>query len=291
MKISPVPSMVTPSTGAPQQSAVESIRQIKMNTNATPLMGQIPNPQQQLPISDNNIDTQAAVEATQPLSPQLALLAKQRRALQVKEREIATREKALREQQTGSASIDVARLKADPLGLLLENGVTYDQLAEAITRGQGNPEIYAMKAKLEALEKGVEEKFTQKEQLAEQQVLAEMRREADMLVRSGNEFELIREFRGVPSVMDLIERTYRKSGEVLGVQEACNLVENELFKDAQRIAKAQKLQSQQPNPVAQQMQTQQRQTGMRTLTNRDTASVPMSAKQRAIAAFYGTLKR
>lgn len=289
MKISPMPSAVTPSVnsqGAPQPSHVESLRTMRMTTNATPLPNQMNG---KLPILDINRETAAPVEATQPLSPQLALLAKQRRALQVKEREIATRERAL-SQSTGNAGIDAARLKSDPLSVMLENGITYDQLTEAILANQGGSEINTLKAEIESLKKGIDQKFLDKDSAAEKQVLAEMRREADELIKD-DAYEMVRETRNVPNVMKLIERTYRETGEVLEVSEALRLVEDELYKDAQKMTRFKKMQNQMQGQMAPQFQPQQRQTGMRTLTNRDTASVPLSAKARAMAAFYGTLQR
>ncbi len=286
MKISPIPSSITPtidSSGNPQPSRVESIRSMRMTTNATPFANQ-----QELPIPLDNRETETTVEATQPLSPQLAQLAKQRRALQQERREFEAQKKALQSDSTGSSRIDVARLKSEPMRVLLENGVTYDQLHEAILSGQGgNSEIDQLREKLAALEQGIDQKFTEKDQQAEKQVLAEMQREAEQLITS-DDYEMVRETRSVPKVMQLIEQTYRQTGEVLDVSEALSLVENELFKDAQKLTTFKKLQSQ-FIPQAPQYQPQQR-TGMRTLTNRDTASVPLSAKARAMAAFYGAKK-
>lgn len=278
MKISAI-SSVTPTVdvGNPSPSHVDSVRRMRMNTNATPLTNQ-------LPIADLNT-LPASVEATQPLSPQLALMAKQRRALQAKERELEAKRKAFESQSTGSAGIDVSRLKSEPLRVLLENGVTYDQLTEAILANQGGSELDSLKAEFKALQQGLDQKFLDRDAQAEKQVLAEMRREADQLAKS-DDYELVRETRRIPDVMKLIERTYKETGEVLDVSEALGLVEAELLKDAQKLATLKKLQAQMP-PLTQ--QPQQRPSGMRTLTNRDTASVPFSAKQRALAAFYGTL--
>ncbi len=286
MKISPVPSSVVPvvdPSGMPTPSRVESIRTIRMKTGTGSGLEEQPGAELEQGPQNSSVDA-----ATQPLSPQLALLAKQKRALQMKEREIADREKALKT-GSGTPTIELARLKSEPLRVLLENGVTYEQLHDAIMAGQGEgtSELQALQAKLDALEKGIDQRFTDSATQQEKAVLAEMEKEAKQLV-SGEDFEMVREMRAVPSVMQLIERTYRESGEVLEVSEALKLVEDELFKDAQRIAGFKKIQAQfQP----QQSQPQQRQYGMRTLTNRDTASVPLSAKQRALAAFNGTLKR
>jgi hypothetical protein len=266
---------------------------MKMNVNRTPEFIPPPTPEtaapvQELSISTDNETPKKEDEATQPLSPQYAALAKQRRALQVKERELAEREKALATKSQGSDVVDLAKLKSQPLSVLLEAGVTYDQLTEAILANPVNPELNALKAELAALKEGVDKKFIDQNTQAEQQVLAEMRKEATLIASQGDDFELVRETKSIPDVMQLIERTYRESGEVLDVKEALSLVEEYLFKEAQRLTGLKKLQSQ--SPAAPAPQSQQR-PGMRTLTNKDTASVPMSAKQRALAAFYGTLKK
>lgn len=277
MKILPM-SSGGEAQGASQPSRVDSV---KMSTNATPSRFS----PQELPISPPNRETEATVEATQPLSPQLALLAKQRRALQVKERELLAREKAMQSPQPVSG-IDIARLKAEPLSVLLENGVTYDQLTEAILAGQGNSEINALKAKVESLEKGLDQKFLDKEAAAEKQVLAEMQRQATRLVQESDEYELVRGTRSIPHVMQLIERTYREEGEVLDVDEALKLVEAKLFERAQEMMKLKKIQSQFAPQAPQQPQ---RQSVIRTLTNQHTASPVLGAKERAMAAFWGRL--
>ena len=280
MKITAIPSVVVPTVdaGNPAPSHVDA-RRIRMTTNATPLANQLP----QAGVPDT---TAPAVEATQPMSPQLALIAKQRRALQAKERELETKRKELESMASGRPGLDVARLKSEPLRVLLENGVTYDQLTEAILANQGNSEVDALKTELKALKQGLDQKFLDRDAQAEKQVLAEMQREAQQIVKTNDEYELIRETNRVPTVMKLIERTYKETGEVLDVPQALKLVEDELFKDAQKLAKLKKLQAQM-SPLAQPPQT--RPTGMRTLTNKDTASVPMGRQQRALAAFYGTL--
>ena len=293
MKISPVSSATSLPGVDGQALRVESVRNLKMTTNATPSPRSLP-PEiaQELDKPDdkeNNVEKpNAAIEVTEPLSPQFAALAKQRRALQVKERELLDREKAAEAKLQGGNFIDAARLKSEPLNVLLEAGVTYDQLTQAILANQGDPKVTALEAKIAALEQGVEKKLNEREARAEQQALAEMRREAERLVASSDDFELVRATRSLPLVMELIERTYRREGEVLDVTEATRLVEDHLFKENQKLLGLKKMQGlikppEQPAPL--------RNPGMRTLTNKDTASVPLTAKQRAIAAFYGTLKK
>jgi len=272
----------------PQGNLIPSGAGLKMNTNANPTPDYVSQQANEEPIQKS---ADSAV-TRQPLSPQLALLAKQRRALQ-RERELLNREKA-RSSQSQTPIIDVAQLKSEPLRVLLDNGVTYEQLTQAILSSQENPEVNALKAEIKSLREGIDKRFTDNETQAEKQVLMQMRMDAQRLVENSSDYELVKATRNVPLVMQLIERTYRQSGEVLDVPEALKLVEDELFKDAQEVAKLKKMQSvYQPisAPQPPQMQSQSRTSGMRTLTNRDTASVPMSPRARALAAFYGQLKR
>jgi len=282
MKVSPVAS--TGSTVASVEGTLSQRPPIKMTTMVTPLSAapELANP-------DTNVAPANPPAVTEPISPQDAELAKQRRALQVKERALQDKEKALAAQlATKADGIDRARLKAETLKVLREEGITYDDLTAAILADQsGNaPDINALKAEIkEELRKDLAERDTQ----AKQQVLAEMQRNATQLAAEGETFELVRETRSIPHVMSLIERTYDETGEVLDVQEALQLVEAELIKDGLKLAGIKKVQSQfapQPAPPPQ----QQRQPP-RTLTNRDTASVPMGRKERALAAFLGTLKK
>lgn len=297
MKISPVPTLGNTVGGVDTQGGMTNkVRALKMATNATPL-GQegVPNniaPAQELSISDTNSnnESKAAVEATQPLSPQLAALAKQRRVLQQERRAFEEEKKAILAKATGSGSaIDLARLKQEPLSVLQEAGVTYDQLTEAILASQGNSEINSLKAEINALKEGVDKRFTEERTQSEQQALSEMRREAQRLIEGNDSYELVRETGSVPDVVRLIESVYRESGEILEVPEALKLVEDELFERNQKLAKLKKMQG--LFNTQSEVQPQQRPQGMRTLTNKDTASVPQSAKARAIAAFYGTLKK
>ena len=281
MKVSPIPG---PSLGGVQAQATPqpNARIIRMQTGAQEeLEPSIP------PLNDT---ATAAPEDTQPLSPQFAALAKQRRALQVKEREIADKLKALEDRSaTQAGGIDVARLKSDPLGVLLEQGVTYQQLTDAVPANRDGSQLQELKDQMKALEAGFDKKLTDREQQSEKAALAEMQREATQLIAAGDEYELVRETRRLPDVMTLIERTYRETGEVMQVRDALKLVEDELFKDSLRLAKLKKIQAQfAPAPEPQPQQTHRQ---MRTLTNRDTAQVPLSARARALAAFNGTLPR
>jgi hypothetical protein len=230
------------------------------------------------------------VEDTKPLSPHVAALAKERRAIQRERMELEAKRKELAAQPSTTGTDElVARLKAKPMSVLQEYGVTYDQLTEAILSNSDgiNPEIQKLKEEIKALKEGVDKNFTDRDSASERQVLAEMQREATAMSASGDTFEMVREERAIPTVMKLIYKTYKDTGEVLDVSEAMSLVEDELLKDNLKRVKFKKIQSQltpAPQPV------QQRQNQMRTLTNRDSSSVGLSRRERAILAMKGQLK-
>ena len=274
-----------------------NIKKIVMKTNASTNRDDaiLADPEPNSTISDDVGTTNAVTEDTKPLSPQFAALAKQRRALQVKERELAQREAQLKTSSVPNADEYIAKadLLANPLKIF-EAGLTYDQLTEAILANQSgiNPEIQALKAEIKALKDGVDKNFVDRDASAEQQVLAEMRRQAEGLAKEGDDYEMVRETKSIPEVMDLIYRTYKSTGEVLDVPEALRLVEDELINESLKIANIKKVRSQlKPSETSVPLQKSPQDRQMRTLTNRDTARVPLSRKERAIAAMMGTLKK
>jgi hypothetical protein len=248
------------------------------------------------PVDDKSIaplnidDTQSGtVEATQPLSPQFAALAKQRRALQVKEKEIADREARLAAGSTeGGSETVLTRLKANPLSVLQEAGVTYDDLTKAIMANPVNPELEELKAQVKALKEGVDKTFSERDQQTEAQVLSEIRLEADGLVAEGDTYEMIRATGSSPDVVKLIHRIYKETGRVIDTRTACDMVEEDLVNETLKIANVKKIQSRITPAASLKPQTQPNQ--MRTLTNRDTAIAPLDRRARALKAWNESLK-
>lgn len=273
---------------------------IKMNTNAN--TGQLTpeeeeaiglRPAEKLTIDDPNKSTTEASEDAKPLSPQLAELARRRRALQVQERALADREKALAEKTSSQGeTITLAQLKSNPLGTLLDSGVTYDQLSEAILANQNGqtPQIVSLQNEIKSLKEGLDKTLSDRTSQEEKAALSEMKRQATSLIAQGDTYALVRETNSVPTVMKLIETHYRRTGDVIPVEEALQFVESEKQKEAVKIAALDKVQSE-LRPAQPALQPQQ-QRQMRTLSNKDTATtVPLSKRARAMAAFYGTLKK
>jgi hypothetical protein len=294
-------------TGDQQADRVKaSVKSIKMRTQVSPdrtPVQEVIEAITEVP-KDHNNEPALEDEATKPLSPQFAALAKAKRALQVKERELAQREEALKTQAPAGQEDIIARLKASPLTVLQEAGVTYDQLTEAIINNQNSP-IDAQKLRSDIKKELLEElsgQFTTRDQQAEAQVLNDIKREAIALASQGDKYEAIREAKAYDDVKDLVHRVWQKGwpdkgyepGHILDVAEAAEYVENQLIEESLPFAKLSKVQSR--LTPAQEALLEQRPTKpntkvMRTLTNRDSARPVMDRRARALAAFAGTLKR
>jgi hypothetical protein len=286
--------------------AEQSIKKIKMRTQRS-VYRELPQEDEQLldpatlsPEQSNISDTveQAAsvTEEIKPIGPQFAAIAKAKRALQVKEREIQAREEALKSNPgTTPGGISIESVKANPLSVLREAGVTNDQLTEAILAeaDSHHPKFDKYDAELNALREEIKNQnksLSERDEHQKRQVLAQMERDAAQIVAQGDEYEMVREKKAIKSVIKLIDREYTENGNVLDVDEALGLVENALLEEALEYARIKKVQSKLTPAQPQQPQPQNTNSNvrvMRTLTNRDGASVPSSSRERAIAAFWG----
>lgn len=277
-----------------------SVRKIRMKTNFSTNRDEIAQPEAAAPaaegpvstISDKDGQAQAAVESTQPLSPQFAALAKERRQLQVMKQELAKEREAIAAAKTENPSdaISKADLLANPLKIF-ELGLTYDQLTEAILANQSSvtpAEFKAMRDELKALKEGIDGRFTSQAQAQEEAALNSIADEVEALSKDGDTYELIRSRKAIGPVLDKIYKHYKKTGEVLDTRKVMDQVETQLLDQYMKLASIGKVKSKlapQP-PVQTPPQSQGNQ--MKTLTNRDGAAPVVGRRARAIAAFNGT---
>ena len=300
LKLTPSETPVDPMVAKAQ----DSIRKIKMKVNRSPDKIDIPQEIEATPPQDTTASVnpttneQGTIEETKPLSPQYAELAKLRRSLQVKERELQAREQAIQNQAPTDGQGDLAaKLKSETLKVLQEQGLLtpefYNSLTEYLTNGQQaglSPEQVQkiIDQKMQEHQKRVDEKFVANEAQAEEAALTEMLYEAENLAKEGESYDLIRRKDAYDRVLRHIYTTYKDTGRVMDVPEAMNIVESQLEKEAMTYLESPKLKPKlaprEPNP---QLQPQ-----MRTLTNKDTAQpAAMDRRTRAILAAMGQFKR
>jgi len=291
----------TPTEQAPvPQVERPNVRALKMRTNyntnrdldLTPPPEQVTTESAPVTTESSKPETvgSAPVEATQPLSPQLAALAKEKRALQLQRAEL-DKAKAELEALKGNGAPDLEHeLKSNPLGTLQKLGITYDQLTEAVLQDPQNLELEKLRAEIAQIKEGFNQTLAQRDTLAKEQVKREIAMDAQRLAAEGADYETVRETGSFPLVAEFIEQYFNETGQLMDTAEALELAEKVLFEEkANEFAKLSKVRSKIAPQPAPQLQTGQRQ--MRTLTSRDNATQPLSARQRAIAAFNGQLKR
>lgn len=243
------------------------------------------------------------------------ILARRERALRAKQQQqeqqwkareaaLAEREAKLQAQQPDlSQYIPKAKLKANAMQVLSEEGISYEQLTQMeIERGQVPQAVQAHLDRLEArlakqdeeltaFRKGTEEQQGEAYKAAVRQIDQDVR----SLVYSDPEFEMIKATNSSKDVTELIEATFKEEGRVMSVEEAAREVEQHLLEEIEKLTRIEKIKKRiAAKPAAesksnvQTPQTKQPQP-MKTLTNATSSTRQLSAKERAILAFKGEL--
>ncbi len=298
--------------------------QVNQNSISPEEMTAVRPPSRQAPALEA---TEAQIEEVQeekakedPMSTQYAILARKEKALRAKaqqqEQALKSREEALKAREEAIALkdkdyesnyISKQRLKSSPLEALMDAEVSYDELTQQVINNQTplDPRIKSMLEKAEAkiakLEAEVEQSKAgaqEQQSQAYQSAIKQITQDVEALVKSDEAYEAIRSTRSTKDVVELIELTFKEEGRVMAVEEAAALVEDHLLSEIDKLTRIEKVKRRLSPPVAtadnDQVQTpakpaQQKQP-MTTLTNANSSSRKMSARERALLAFKGQLK-
>jgi hypothetical protein len=262
-----------------------------------------------------NKDEAPTTATDEPLSAQYAQLARKEKALRTQVQELKRQQEAFKAAQDAikpasepsaptSNMINRDEFLKDPWKHLNEMNLSYDALTMSALNGP-KPEELAfnklqaeVKAELQTMRDAQEQARKAQEtqqQTAYQNAINQIRAEATKLVGSDPNLETIKETESIGDVVQLIEDTYKKDGVLLTVAEAAKQVEEYLVEEAMRLTKIKKIQQRlapaaPPAAPKQAAETNAVQTPVKTLTNSMSASKPMSARERAVAAFEGRLK-
>lgn len=243
---------------------------------------------------DNNVEAvEEAPEATeQPISPQLAALAKQERQLRKARMELKAQQDKWKAEQASFVSKDV--LKSDPLKALSEAGISYEKLTElqlSQIAPDPNQTLLNKIAELEAKLASVDEQFTKRDTQAYDAAVNQIRNDVKLLVDSDDSYETIKATGESETVVELIKKVFDAEGTILSVEEAAKMVEEKLLErklaEVERLSKLSKIKSRlskpsEPTAEANDAQQPQKQP---TLSNQAAVSRPLSARERAILAF------
>src|SRR6185369_9348957 len=209
------------------QIAQNNIKRLKMKTNmstnrheAAPVESNPVVEEPKVDTLDNTEQATAGSEETKPLTPQIAALAKAKRALQLERAAFEAEKQSLANApDTKSGMYTKDQIKSNALSILREAGVTNDELTEAVLRESQDlgPGYDRLQAEVQAVKKALEEqneRLANGEKTQKSQVLRQMTKDAEAIVAQGDDFELVRESGYVPKAIDLIERVFDDTGDV-----------------------------------------------------------------------------
>lgn len=286
---------------APEQKTLPKEPSIKMQTNRTPEPVVAAQPEattaevtQENAISDTDVQTKPEPEDTQQVSPQVAALAKEKRAFQIKEKELTDRERALDEREKalgakgqGRAELEKKVQAGQALSVLEDLGITYDQLTNELLGRQNAPDLTAFE---ESILKKIEERFANRDTAQEEAVFKQMRKNVERL-SSSDDYPFVKAEQAQEKVLELIKRAWHENEEVIDEEEAIGLIEAELKEKAKSYARLLEAkiikEPEQTTQAAAEKSPKPQNTGIKTLTNKDSARAGMSRRQRAIAAALG----
>lgn len=276
---------------------------------------QVSEPATESPTSESSSAPAVTKAPEEPLSSQYAQLARREKAIRAKALEIKAQEAAFKQREDALKAkeadysqnyIQKSRFTEDPLSVLNEAGVNYDDLTNRILNQPRiedaalagelknlRDEIKALKGEQEQSKKSYEENQTN----AYKQAVDTIRRDVAALVKTNPDFEVVHATGSVGDVVDLIERTFKEglsdeypAGTVLDIEVAAKMVEDHLVEEALKIARTKKI-TQKLQPATPAAAKPAQQQPAKTLTNAMGANRPLSAKERALLAFEGKLNK
>lgn len=255
-----------------------------------------------------------SAEEEKPLSSQFANLARKEKAIRAKAQEMKAKEEAFRarELEMSQKLETLAELEKNPIKALRKLGWTYDKLTEAVladTESEASSESASSSSDNELvrkLEKEIAEiKQAQERSLKAQeeaqqaqykQAISMLKAETKQLVDGDDSFELVRATGSYDDVVELIEKRFVETQEVMTVAEAARIVEDYLVEEATKLTSAKKIQqklvsqsSQKTESASNKSQEVTKQPA-KTLTNSVGANRQLSRIERAILAAKGELK-
>ncbi len=272
------------------------------------------------PVAQVNTQQELKEETKDPeqstLSSHYAILARKEKALRAKaaqqEESLRQEREALKAQQEAlkakeleyqSKYISKDKFLEDPVSVMQDTGLTYEQLTERFlnpAQAQQYDYIKRLESKMEERfksfqeqqEKAVkaQEEATQKQY---KQALTQIHHDVKNLVSKDAAYEIIKATESTQDVVDLIERVWSKEKRLMSVEEACQEVETYLLEESSKIFNINKIKQKfQPAASAQAQvekpaQPQQQPQTMKTLTNSVSTSRKLSARERALLAFQG----
>lgn len=222
------------------------------------------------------------------LSPKFVMLARKEKEIRRQAQAIARQREELKakESEYQTNYIPKESLTANPLKVLLENGYSYDQIAEMLLK-QSDPQTQAftkVEQDLQAIKEAQrlsEERFKTQETQQRDQAIKQIRSEVTSLVDNNESYETIKSLGVHEAVVELIKETFDKKGVLLSADEAATKVENHLIAEGMKMASLNKVKSKLTPPV---IPVAEEQIKKQQITQREASQKPIKTLTHAVSA-------
>ena len=251
-------------------------------------------------------DTTAEATPAGKETPQLAVLAQKERQLRKAQAELEAREAAIKAQEADY--IPKERLTKETLKVLAEAGITYEKLTEMqLGEAAVDPQeallnrIAELEARVAETPKTLAEQEQKRNEQARANAVAAIQNDVELLVSTDPAFETIKATGKTRDVTELIEKVFDTEGVMLTVEDAARQIEDLLVEETiaqvQKLSQLEKIKAKlgtsaetaqagsAPTGKPPEKSAQQRASQTKTLTNNLGVQRPLSARERAIAAF------
>lgn len=172
------------------------------------------------------------------------------------------------------------RLKREPLKVLEEQGLSFEQLAQIVLNdGKPTQEMVLseyekrMMTKMQELEQKIAEKEANEAKEREEVAITQFKAQLTDFANTTADYELIRANDAVDLVFEVIEQHHSETGEILSNKEACDAVEEYLLEEAKKLVDREKVKKLlQPAPEA-----KKQPTAAKTLSNAAASQAPSTS--------------
>ena len=242
--------------------------------------------------------TETATVEPDKFASKFAALSRKEKALRDREAQIDARlaeiEAKAKEQEEkfGKYASLGERLQTEPIKVMEEEGLTYEQLTQMILN-DGNPtpemQIQRLRDEIEGkytnevanLRKELEEKEEAQKQAKHEEVIENFMGEITEFVNKDEQYEFIRANNAVNLVYSVIEEYHQETGRILSTKEAADQVESHLEEEAKKFVKLKKIQGMLKPSEPDQEPTEPKSTeSSPTLSNTQSSQVPNSAERK-----------
>lgn len=245
---------------------------------------------------------QQAQQAEKPVEQQDDRFASKFAALSRKEKQIRQRELEISqrlqeiesrakqaEEEYGKWRSVPDRLKNEPLKVLEEAGLSFEQLAEmALNDGKPTFDMQQaelekrMSSKLEELERKLQEKEENEKSQRQEAILSEFKNGLQAYIEeNASTYELVKANDAFDLVFDVIETQAERTGEVMDYKDACEAVETYLLEEAKKHLSLSKIKALLGNQGTEKQSNQEERSSV-TLSN-ELSAQPVSESGRRLS--------